>query len=210
MESINRFLYGPTPQERVRSWHQKLRQEQRVVDREIRQVRGRWTAKTAEALSCEASWKPPREKHGSSSSSWLARETARMQRLWRGRSYAVTSRRIGCMSQRLGWARYIISYRSNWVCIFAIYPRSVAQFCGTPAMMKVTGALQKSTEIMKLSNDLIKIPQISATMREMSMEMTKVHGLLQNLHLHPNQNAGGYHGGDAGRHTRRARRGPRA
>ena len=41
MESINRFLYGPTPQERVRSWQQKLRQEQRVVDREIRQVRGR-------------------------------------------------------------------------------------------------------------------------------------------------------------------------
>lgn len=42
------------------------------------------------------------------------------------------------------------------------------------AMVKVTGALQKSTEIMKLSNSLIKLPQISAAMREMSMEMTKV------------------------------------
>lgn len=40
--------------------------------------------------------------------------------------------------------------------------------------MKVTGSLQKSTEIMKLSNDLIKLPQVSKTMREMSMEMTKV------------------------------------
>lgn len=73
-------------------------------------------------------------------------------------------------------------------------------------MMKVTGALQKSTEIMKLSNDLIRIPQISATMREMSMEMTKVRGLFQNLHLCPNQNAGGYHGGDAGRRAGRTRR----
>lgn len=42
------------------------------------------------------------------------------------------------------------------------------------AMAKVTGSLQKSTEIMKLSNQLIKLPQISQTMREMSMEMTKV------------------------------------
>lgn len=42
------------------------------------------------------------------------------------------------------------------------------------AMAKVTGSLQKSTEIMKLSNSLIKLPQVSQTMREMSMEMTKV------------------------------------
>lgn len=41
-------------------------------------------------------------------------------------------------------------------------------------MAKVTGSLQKSTEIMKLSNQLIRLPQISQTMREMSMEMTKV------------------------------------
>jgi len=41
-------------------------------------------------------------------------------------------------------------------------------------MVKVTGSLQKSTEIVKLSNSLIKLPQISQVMREMSIEMTKV------------------------------------
>lgn len=41
-------------------------------------------------------------------------------------------------------------------------------------MAKVTGSLQKSTEIMKLSNSLIKLPEISASMRAMSMEMMKV------------------------------------
>ena len=41
-------------------------------------------------------------------------------------------------------------------------------------MAKVSGSLQKSTEIMKLSNNLVKLPQISQTMREMSIEMTKV------------------------------------
>lgn len=42
------------------------------------------------------------------------------------------------------------------------------------AMLKVTGHLQKSTEIMKLSNNLIKIPQMSQSMREMSAELMKV------------------------------------
>jgi len=48
------------------------------------------------------------------------------------------------------------------------------------AMIKVTGSLQKSTEIMKLSNTLIKLPQISQTMREMSMEMTKA-GIMEEM-----------------------------
>jgi charged multivesicular body protein 3 len=38
MQTINRFLYGPTPEERVRAWQGKLRQESRVLDREMRQV----------------------------------------------------------------------------------------------------------------------------------------------------------------------------
>lgn len=46
------------------------------------------------------------------------------------------------------------------------------------AMAKVTGSLQKSTEIMKLSNSLVKLPQISQAMREMTMEMTKVNFLV--------------------------------
>ena len=41
-------------------------------------------------------------------------------------------------------------------------------------MVKVTGAFQKSAEIMKTANQLVKLPQLSATMREMSMEMMKV------------------------------------
>jgi charged multivesicular body protein 3 len=44
-------------------------------------------------------------------------------------------------------------------------------------MVKVTGTLQASTEIMKASNSLIKLPQLSGTMREMSAEMMKVRSL---------------------------------
>jgi charged multivesicular body protein 3 len=39
MKSINRFIYGPTPEEKVREWQTKLRQEQRQLDKEIRNVR---------------------------------------------------------------------------------------------------------------------------------------------------------------------------
>lgn len=67
-------------------------------------------------------------------------------------------------------------------------------------MVKVTGALQKSTEIMKLSNSLVKLPQISHSMREMSMEMTKVDMWvsinLRNVYVL----IGWHHGGDAGRY----------
>lgn len=42
------------------------------------------------------------------------------------------------------------------------------------ATIKITGNVQKSTEIMKLSNQLIRLPQLQETMRNMSMEMTKV------------------------------------
>lgn len=47
-------------------------------------------------------------------------------------------------------------------------------------MVKVTGAFQKSTEIMKASNQLIKLPQLSATMREMSAEMIKA-GIMEEM-----------------------------
>lgn len=38
MQSINRFLYGPTPEEKVRAWRTKLRSESRKLDQDMRQV----------------------------------------------------------------------------------------------------------------------------------------------------------------------------
>ena len=48
------------------------------------------------------------------------------------------------------------------------------------SMYKVTGHLQRSTEIMKLSNALIRIPQMTQSMREMSRELTKA-GILEEM-----------------------------
>lgn len=38
MQAVNRFLYGPTPEEKVKLWQTKIRSEQRQLDREMRQV----------------------------------------------------------------------------------------------------------------------------------------------------------------------------
>ncbi|XP_035744521.1 charged multivesicular body protein 3 isoform X7 [Egretta garzetta] len=44
------------------------------------------------------------------------------------------------------------------------------------AVLRVAGSLQKSTEVMKAMQNLVKIPEIQATMRELSKEMMKVAG----------------------------------
>jgi len=80
---------------------------------------------------------------------------------------SVSKARLGSigtqLSQQMGSSSKILY---NLIFLLISFPST--------AMIKVTGSLQKSTEIMKLSNALIRLPQISQTMREMSMEMTKV------------------------------------
>lgn len=56
----------------------------------------------------------------------------------------------------------------------------VSPYCGPlnnpslSAVLRVAGSLQKSTEVMKAMQSLVKIPEIQATMRELSKEMMKV------------------------------------
>lgn len=48
------------------------------------------------------------------------------------------------------------------------------------ATVRIAGALQKSTDVMQAMHALVKLPEISQTMREMSMEMTKA-GILEEM-----------------------------
>ncbi|KIO13009.1 hypothetical protein M404DRAFT_993976 [Pisolithus tinctorius Marx 270] len=144
MQSINRFLYGPTPEERVRAWQAKLRAESRKLDREMRQL----DAATAKARTTV---KQLAAKGDVKSARILAREVVRSNK---------QKDRLSVSKARLG----------------SIGTQLTQQL----AMVKVTGSLQKSTEIMKLSNSLIRLPQISQTMREMSMEMTKA-GVMEEM-----------------------------
>ncbi|KAM6495838.1 Snf7 domain containing protein [Amanita muscaria] len=144
MQSINRFLYGPTPEEKVRAWQAKLRAESRQLDREIRQL-DLATTKARQSVKQLAS------KGDVKSARILAREVVRSNK--QKDRLSVSKARLGSIGMQLSQQL---------------------------AMTKITGSLQKSTEIMKLSNALVKLPQLSRTMREMSMEMTKA-GVMEEM-----------------------------
>eukprot|EP00794_Sanderia_malayensis_P005425 gene5425-6104_t len=48
------------------------------------------------------------------------------------------------------------------------------------ATLRVSGSLQKSTEVMKYMQALVKVPEIQASMRELSMEMMKA-GIMEEM-----------------------------
>ncbi|PVG03679.1 hypothetical protein CPB86DRAFT_749068 [Serendipita vermifera] len=144
MQTVNRFLYGPTPEERVRAWQQRLRTESRHLDRELRQL------DTAQA-KVKQQLKQLAKKGDNKNAKILAKEIVRSNK---------QKDRLHVSKARLGSIGIQLQHQL--------------------AMVKVTGALQKSTEIMKLSNQLVKLPQISAAMREMSMEMTKA-GIMEEM-----------------------------
>ncbi|KAG6816927.1 hypothetical protein H0H87_001629 [Tephrocybe sp. NHM501043] len=150
MQTINRFLYGPTPEERVRAWQAKLRAESRQLDREMRQV-GPLTSLDLATSKVRQTVKQLASKGDVKSARILAKEVVRSNK--QKDRLSVSKARLGSIG---------------------------TQLTQQMAMIKVTGSLQKSTEIMKLSNELVKLPQISQTMRTMSMEMTKA-GIMEEM-----------------------------
>lgn len=137
IKSINRYIYGPTPEERIREWDRKLKQEQRQLDREIKQL-------DTATMKARQSLKQLAVKNDVKSARLLAKEVVRTNR---------QKNRLHMSKARLGSIQMQMQHQLS--------------------MVKVTGAFQKSTEIMKASNQLVKLPQLSATMREMQAEMMK-------------------------------------
>ncbi|CAH7674843.1 Snf7-domain-containing protein [Phakopsora pachyrhizi] len=144
METFNRFLYGPTPEEKVKKWQSKIRTEERQMDRDIRSIEQSQN-KVKVQLRQLAS------KNDIKNCKILAKEIVRSNK---------QKERLYTSKARLNSIRMQLQHQL--------------------ATLKVTGALQKSTEIMKLSNSLIKLPELNQTMQEMSKEMMKA-GILSEM-----------------------------
>ena len=86
MHAINRFLYGPTPEERVRAWQGKLRQESRVLDREMRQVWLLAVARELRLLTRAFSWISRRIKCAKRLSNFQRKVISNRRGFWRVRS----------------------------------------------------------------------------------------------------------------------------
>ncbi|OAV89842.1 hypothetical protein PTTG_10265 [Puccinia triticina 1-1 BBBD Race 1] len=137
MESVNRFLYGPSPEERVRKWQAKIRTEERQMDREIRGIE---TAQNKVKIQL----KQLASKNDLKNCKLLAKEIVRSNK---------QKDRLFTSKARLNSIRMQLQHQL--------------------ATLKISGTLQKSTEIMKLSNSLMKLPELNKTMQEMSQEMMK-------------------------------------
>ncbi|GAA5878924.1 hypothetical protein JCM16303_007233 [Sporobolomyces ruberrimus] len=137
MQSLNRLIWGPTPQEKVRKWQSQLKSQSRSLDREIHQL-------DLSQSKVKAEIKKLAQRGDLKNSKILAREVVRSQKQ-KGR-LQTSKANLNSIHMQLGHQL---------------------------AMVKVTGTLQQSSEIMKASNSLISVPQLSSTMREMSMEMMK-------------------------------------
>ncbi|WVQ72331.1 hypothetical protein IAR50_001882 [Cryptococcus sp. DSM 104548] len=137
MKSISKWIYGPTPEEKVKSWQGKLRTQERQLDREIRNLE-------VATQKSKIELKQLAKKNDIKSARILAREVVRANK---------QRDRLESSKARIKSVNMQLQHQLS--------------------MVKVTGAFQKSTEIMKTTNALVKLPQLSATMREMSMEMMK-------------------------------------
>ena len=51
---------------------------------------------------------------------------------------------------------------------------NIPECLAVSATLRIAGALEKSTDVMKSMQALVKVPEIQATMMEMSKEMMKV------------------------------------
>ncbi|BAF10614.2 Os03g0108400 [Oryza sativa Japonica Group] len=139
MEAVKSLLKPkPTPQQQLREWQRRLRNEGRNIDRQIRDVQ-------REEKKVEKSIREAAKRNDIGSAKALAKEVVRsrkaVNRLYENKA------QLNSISMHLG---------------------------EIVATARTVGHLSKSTEVMKLVNNLMKAPEVAATMQEFSKEMTKV------------------------------------
>ena len=146
MSQILDMLIGKrlTPEEQVKKWRSSVRQNERELDRILRNI-------DKEQLKTKKVIKDAAKRNDTNSCRILAKEivSSNKQKERIFTSKAQLNSLIMGMQQQL-------------------------------AVTKVTGALQKSTETMKIVNRLMRIPELTANMREMSMEMMKA-GVIEEM-----------------------------
>ncbi|XP_052162214.1 vacuolar protein sorting-associated protein 24 homolog 1-like isoform X1 [Oryza glaberrima] len=168
MEKVKGLLKPrPTPQQQLREWQRKLRNECRVLDRQIRGslphllllpptrdptfTRGLCLDVQREEKNVEKSIREAAKRNDIGSAKALAKELVRSRRAV-NRLYE-NKAQLNSVSMHLG---------------------------EIVATARTVGHLSKSAEVMKIVNNLMKAPELAATMQEFSKEMTKA-GVMEEM-----------------------------
>lgn len=159
LKSINNLIFGPSPEESVKSWQNNIRKQGRLLDREIKQVElytyihiyiyifiiNTFLQLDVSINKAKANLKSLVKVNDKKSLRILTKEIIKTDKQ--------KIRLINSKSQ-LNSINMQLSHQL--------------------LTLKFTGSLKKSNEIMKLSSSLINLPQLSSTMSQMSQEMMKV------------------------------------
>ncbi|KAI0243690.1 Vacuolar protein-sorting-associated protein 24 [Massospora cicadina] len=179
----------PTPDELFRKWRASIRGQERTLDRQIRAVE-------AEERKVTHAVKQVAKRKDAKSCRILATEIVRARR-HKGRLYTSKAQLNPVMMQlqhqtgtlhrshpkakRGGvWVWNANSKFSKGKLWWGNLDGSLPDLYDPSALAKMAGTLQKSAEVMKLVNRLVKLPEISHAMREMARELTKV-GILEEM-----------------------------
>lgn len=166
----------PLPQ--VKKWRQDIRAQERALERQLRGIE-------AEELKVKKSLKALAKRGDKKACMTLAKELVRSKR-HKERLYTSKAQLNSIVMQlnhQLCECFFLVTATGRCrelhmgaLLLFSclIYPLMENYNDYSLATLKIAGVLQKSSEIMKLVNQVVRLPEISQAMQEMSMEMMKV------------------------------------
>ncbi|XP_010243255.1 PREDICTED: vacuolar protein sorting-associated protein 24 homolog 1-like [Nelumbo nucifera] len=134
----------PNPQQQLRDWQRRLKQECRNIERQIRDVQ-------REEKSVQKAIREAAKRNDMVSAKALAKEIVRSRKA------------VNRLHENKAQMNSIAMHLGENV-----------------AIARTVGHLSKSAEVMKLVNNLMKAPEMAATMQEFSKEMTKA-GVIEEI-----------------------------
>ncbi|KAI0997504.1 hypothetical protein K3495_g10684 [Podosphaera aphanis] len=153
METIKAVFYGPDPQAQVRKCNQLIRKNTRKLDRDITVIKlAENKAKTLIiAANRRAQRNPVQAKQAEKDIRIFARELIRLRK----------------QASRLATSKAQLSSVSM-------------QVSEAFAVRKIEGSIRRSVGIMKDVNSLIRLPELTGTMQELSQELVKA-GIIEEM-----------------------------
>ncbi|KAK4574751.1 Vacuolar protein-sorting-associated protein 24 [Recurvomyces mirabilis] len=146
MDTARRYFFGPTPEEQKRKCNSLLRSNQRKLDRDLAGL------KVLESKTRTFILQASKRAQKNPSQAVQARNETRI--------FARELIRVRKQEQRLATSKATLA--------------SVGmQVNEAFAMKKIEGSIKNSTGIMKDVNMLVKLPELTGTMRELSQELVK-------------------------------------
>ncbi|KAF2706509.1 Snf7-domain-containing protein [Pleomassaria siparia CBS 279.74] len=153
METVRGFFFGPTPEEQKRKCNALVRQNVRKLDRDIQMLKAT-DAKTKTLIlqsSKRAQRNPSMAKQANQDVRIFARELVRVRK---------QSGRLATSKAQLQSVQMQVNEAFS--------------------VRKIEGSIRASTGIMKDVNSLVRLPELTGTMRELSAELMKA-GIIEEM-----------------------------